>query len=581
MAFNRYYEDELAYLRDLGDLFARENPKLAGFLSREATDPDVERLLEGFAFLTARLRQKLDDELPEVVQGLIDLVWPHYLRPLPPMTILAFDQAGGGGPTAIPVPRGTPVRSRPIDGTSCSFATAYAVDVLPLTIAEAELENRTTSSRLTLTLQTTPRGSLKALEGDRLRLHFNTERDPLVGRVLLLWMLRHAVRVTAATDAGETVTLAPTAISPVGFADEEAVLPAPATAFSGFRLLQEYLAFPAKYLFVDIAGLAALAGSAGRRLTLAVEFGRPMPEQTRLSAGQIRLNATPAINLFEADAQPIHVDPAKTEFRVLAVGAPAVSVHAVESAVGHVQGRAERVAIHPFLSFRHDGVDGGGAAYFRVRVRPSVIGTGIDHYLAFVDGSDRNAAPAAEVVSIKVLASNGRLAERLGPGQIDQPGSQTPTSVTFSNLGAVTPEVPPPIADALLWRLVSGLARNFGSIVGVDRLKGLIAAYDFRALHDAQARRRLELLLDGIRGFDAAPGDALVRGAPIRLNRLTLTLAESRLGGEAEMFLFGAVMDAFLGVYAGINSLHRFAVVGAETNARYEWPLRRGAGSLL
>jgi type VI secretion system protein ImpG len=256
-------------------------------------------------------------------------------------------------------------------------------------------------------------------------------------------------------------------------------------------------------------------------------------------------------------------------------------VHAVESAVGHVQGRAERVAIHPFHSFRHDPGSGAGGAYFRVRVRPSVVGAGIDHYVAFVDGTDRTAAPAAEVVSLKLLASNGRLAERLGPGQIDQPGSQTPATVTFSNLVGVAPEVPPPIADALLWRLVAGLARNFGSIVGAERLRALVAAYDFRALVDAQARRRLELLLDGIRGFEEAPGDALVRGAPVRLRRLSLTLAESRLGGEAEMFLFGAVMDAFLGVYAGINSLHRFEVRGAETNARYTWPPRRGAGSLL
>jgi len=580
MAFNRYYEDELAYLRDLGDLFARENPKLAGFLSREATDPDVERLLEGFAFLTARLRQKLDDELPEAVHGLIDLVWPHYLRPVPPMTVIAFDQAGGGGPATIAVPRGTMVRSRPIDGTSCSFATRYAVDVLPFTVADAELENRTTSSRLTITLQATPRGGLKALEGGSVRLHFNTDRDPMVGRVLLLWLLRHTVRAQATTDLGETVTLSPQAITPVGFADEEAVLPAPATDFSGFRLLQEYLAFPAKYLFVDIAGLAPLAGSAGRRVVLAFEFGRPMPEQTRVSAGQIRLNATPAVNLFEADAQPIHVDPAKTEYRVVAAGAPGVSVHAVESAVGHVQGRADRVPIHPFQSFRHDAGDTSGA-YFRVRVRPAVVGTGIDHYVAFVDGADRTTAPPAEVVSLRLLGSNGRLAERLGPGQIDQPGSQTPSTVTFANLVGVTPEVPPPIADVLLWRLVAGLARNFGSIVGVDRLRGLVAAYDFRALHDVQARRRLELLLDGIRGFDEAPGDALLRGMPVRLRRLTLTLAESRVGGEAELFLFGAVMDAFLGVYAGINSLHRFEVRGAETNARYEWPLRRGAGSLL
>ncbi len=582
MAFNRYYEDELAYLRDLGDLFAHENPTLAGFLSREASDPDVERLLEGFAFLTARLRQKLDDELPEAVHGLMEIVWPHYLRPLPPLTIVAFDQVGGGGPVPIRVPRGTQVRSRPVDGTSCAFATSYHVDVLPLAVAAAEIDNRSTSSRLVVEIRTTPRGSLRALQGGRLRLHFSTERDPLVGRVLYLWMLRYATAITATTDTGETVDLGPAACRPVGFAEDEAVLPAPATAFPAFRLLQEYLAFPAKFLFVDIEGLEPLASSPGSRLTLTVEFRRPLPAQARVSAAQIRLNATPAVNLFEAEAQPIAISAAKTEYRVVAAGAPAVAIHAVEAAVGHVQGRGERVPIHPFHSFRHDGAAGGdGRLYFKVRVRPAVVGNGIDHYVAFVDGSDRIATPQVEVVSLTLSASNGRLAQRIPVGHIDQAGWNTPSTVSFSNIASVLGEVPPPIEDALLWRLISNLARNFRTIVGREPLRALIASHDFRALHDAQARRRLELLLSGIEDFTDQPGDAIVRGAPVRLRRLVLTVAESRLGGEAEMFLFGTVLDAFLAAYAGINSLHRLTIRGSEENASYDYPMRRGLGSAV
>lgn len=582
MAFNRYYEDELAYLRDLGDLFAHENPTLAGFLAREASDPDVERLLEGFAFLTARLRQKLDDELPEAVHGLMEIVWPHYLRPVPPVTILAFDQLGGGGPAPIRVPRGTQVRSRPVDGTSCAFATSYHVDVMPLTVEAAEIDNRSTSSRLVIEMRTTPRGSLRALQGGRLRLHFSTERDPLVGRVLYLWMLRYATSVRATTETGESVELGSSACKPVGFADDEAVLPAPVTAFSAFRLLQEYLAFPAKFLFVDLEGLEPLAASAGSRLTLSFEFRRPMPAQARVSAAQIRLNATPAVNLFEAEAQPISVSAAKTEYRVVAAGAPAVGIHAVEAAVGHVQGRGERVPIHPFHSFRHDGAFGGdGRLYFKVRVRPAVVGNSIDHYVSFVDGSDRIAAPQVEVVSLRLAASNGRLAQRLAVGHVDQAGWDTPSTVSFTNIASVMGEVPPPIEDALLWRLISNLARNFRTIVGREQLCALIASYDFRALHDAQARRRLELLLAGIEDFTDQPGDAIVRGAPVRLRRLVLTVAESRLGGEAEMFLFGTVLDAFLAAYAGINSLHRFTIRGSEENASYDFAMRRGLGSVV
>ena len=329
-------------------------------------------------------------------------------------------------------------------------------------------------------------------------------------------------------------------------------------------------------------GLEPLAASAGSRLSLSFEFRRPLPAQARVSAAQIRLNATPAVNLFEAEAQPVSVSAAKTEYRVVAAGAPAVGIHAVEAAVGHVQGRGERVPIHPFHSFRHDGAFGGdGRLYFKVRVRPAVVGNSIDHYVSFVDGSDRIAAPQVEVVSLRLAASNGRLAQRLAVGHVDQAGWNTPSTVSFTNIASVMGEVPPPIEDALLWRLISNLARNFRTIVGREQLCALIASYDFRALHDAQARRRLELLLSGIEDFTDQPGDAIVRGAPVRLRRLVLTVAESRLGGEAEMFLFGTVLDAFLAAYAGINSLHRFTIRGTEENASYDFAMRRGLGSAV
>src|ERR1700761_1621235 len=150
MTLRAFYEDELAYLRELGGEFARANPKLAAFLGREAADPDVERLMEGFSFLVARLRQRLDDELPELSHALIRLIWPHYLRPIPPLTMLAFEAIPAATQSTVRIPGGAQVRSRPIDGVSCAFATCHPLDVVPLAIAGAELENRPTSARLIL-----------------------------------------------------------------------------------------------------------------------------------------------------------------------------------------------------------------------------------------------------------------------------------------------------------------------------------------------------------------------------------------------------------------------------------------------
>ena len=153
MSFNTYYRDELAYLRDVGAMFARANPRLSTYLGRQATDPDVERLLEGFAFLVGRLRQRLDAEMPEVVMSLLQLVWPHYLRPVPPITTIRFAFAENASGLSIPVPRNTEVQTKPVDGEPIVFRTSYDLTVLPFAVSHAELANRQSTSRLSLTFR--------------------------------------------------------------------------------------------------------------------------------------------------------------------------------------------------------------------------------------------------------------------------------------------------------------------------------------------------------------------------------------------------------------------------------------------
>ena len=80
MTFNHYFQSELSALREQGRRFAEHHPALAPYLAGTSTDPDVERLLEGVAFLTGRLRQKLDDELPELTHSLMHLLWPNSNR---------------------------------------------------------------------------------------------------------------------------------------------------------------------------------------------------------------------------------------------------------------------------------------------------------------------------------------------------------------------------------------------------------------------------------------------------------------------------------------------------------------------
>jgi type VI secretion system protein ImpG len=579
MALNPFYEDELSYLRDMGREFARANPRLVTFLGQEAKDPDVERLLEAFAFLVARLRQRLEDEMPELVHGMLRLIWPHYLRPVPPMTVIEFN-ATGSAATDTRIEAGTKVLSRMIEDTQCEFRTCYPTTILPLSVRGVEFENRSTSAKMTVRLSALSRGGMVALAGNRLRFFFNTEREPHVGRALLTWLLRHVRQIRVSTGEGSReFTLGQEAIHPLGFGDEDGVIPYPPRSYVGFRLLQEYLTFPAKFLFVELSGLDRLSTSTSDQLVITFDFNRPFPDQVRVNETHLRLNCTPAINLFQADAFPIRMDRSKTEYLIRPEKGPTQSIYEIRDITGFLAGGAGRIAFEPFETINHDILpDAQDRHYYRERLRPALIGRGVDRFVTFVNASDKLADLNVEMATVRLICTNGPIVDRLAVGMIDQPTADVPPGVSLSNLIPVSGEVSSPIGDKILWRLVSNLSRNFGSLVDVGTLKGMIASYDFRAIYDAQAKRRLDLLLEGLERFEHSSGDTLVRGVPTRLREIKLIAAESKIGGEGELFLLGSVLDAFLTSYAGINTLHRFTVQGSETNLIYRWKPRAGVG---
>jgi len=582
MSVNTYYRDELTYLKEMGDRFAKANPRLSRHLAKDASDPDVERLMEGFAFLVGRLRQRLDAEMPELAHTLLQLVWPHYLRPVAPITTMQFSFAEGASGTGIRVPRGTIVQTAPIEGETVSFRTSYDLTVLPFEIAAVELDNFKDSSRLTLTINRQAGTGLQALGEAPLTLFFNGHRDVNVARRLYLFFMEKVRRVQFAAGSGAAQP-AEVKIEPVGFREEEATLSYSQSSFHGFRIMQEYFSCPEKFTYARLSGLEAFAGVQADSFKLTFEMSQRFPETSRLLPEQIALNATPAINLFEVEGQALTVSHGRIEYPVRAIGgADRRSVHAVNSVTGWVQGSGKRVDYEPFESFRHDPAnEGGSRLYFRTKVRPSVLSGGVDHYLSFVTRLDEIGMPQTETVSMKLTCSNGAFASRFGIGSVSRPTSSTPAKLEFSNITPILSEVAPPLDDQILWTLIANLARNFASLIDVDALRTVVGAYDFRANVDKQASQQRDLLLQSFRSFERKGVDIIRRGRPVRAYELALAVSESQMGGEGEMYLFGTVLDQFLKSYASVNSLHRFSATGIDQNVTYRWSPKWGQAATL
>ncbi len=575
MSFRGYYEDELAYLHDLGEAFGRANPAIAGLLARQGTDPDVERLLEGFAFLTGRLRERLDQELPELSHGMLALLWPHYLRPIPAMTTLEFTPTS---PAAVTVPSASAVASRPIEGTTCRFRTCWDLDVVPAVIAQANYEAGASAATLTLSVRMTQGAPATLLAGRRLRLFLHGDRDPRLG----LRLLRALLTDLEFIEVGATRhRLAADALRHAGFGTHEAAVPWPGNAFPGFRLIQEYLAFPEKFLFVELPVLPE-AALAGETVALTFRFAHVPDLPGRISAENFRLNCVPVVNLYEAPADPLPLDHRLREYR-LVPATPAgrhARVHSIDRMEGMVQGRAAAVELPSFESFRHLR-PGQPGMFYRARMRPAVLGHGGELWVSFVDGGDRPVMPQVDTIVTRLTCTDGVVPELVPLGGIDQVAVGSPAAMAFRNITPVTPEASPPLQGDTLWRLVAGLARSLAPITDIESLRALLASYDFHAIHDEQRRRRLELLLSGLLGLEAELMERLVNGIPVPGRQITVTVKESGFGGAEGAFLFGAAFDAFVGIYGGMNSCYRIVVQGAESKVRFVWPVRTASLSLL
>ena len=578
--FNKYYQDELSFLREMGREFSLAHPDAAPYLSEAGADPDVERLLEGFAFLSGRIRQKLDDQFPEITHSLMQLLWPHYLRPVPAMTVVQFESLPQAMKEPHDIPRGTELESVPVDGTACRFRTVYDVRLEP--VVQEGVEFRTeTPPQLKLKFRISEGFLLKKTPISKLRLFLHGE--PVVTRALYLCLQARLKRVVIkaldGTASGKTLELPPTAVHPVGFKPEEGLFPMPLASFEGYRLLLEYFSFPSKFLFLDLTGLEALGGLGEfKAFEVTFEMDRLPGSMPPLGAAGILTNCAPAVNLFKRDADPIRVDQERTEYKLWPSGAGAghYEVYTVDAVIGLVKGTAKRREYRPFLGFDHSKAkESEDEAFYQTRMENSVASEGTETFISFASGGPETLLDI-ETLTIDLTCTNRQLPSKLKPGDIRIATPTSPTFARFKNIAKVMPSIPPPLGNDTFWRLLSHLTINFSSLSRVESLRSVIGLYNFRAMVDRQAEQANRLLLEGISKVEVTPALHLFRGDPVRGVGVNVELNEDGFAGEGDVYLFGTLLHEFFSLYASLNSFSQLTVRGTKFGEVYKWPPKAG-----
>ena len=574
----RYFKKEMEQFKELGQEFAKAHPALAPMLSGPVADPDVERLIEGVSFQTALLRQKLDDEFPEIVQDLIRLLWPHYLRPIPSASTIVF-QKKTTMKQAVTVAAGTMLESIPVGETACFFKTCYDVDVHPLSIRDAVFEEpsgRPPHIRLTLDLD-----GINLTDWQVSSLRFFLSGDYNTAADLYFLLMRHLGRIVLKpAGEGASTVLHSRNLKEAGFSAKTNIFPYPPHAFPGYRLLQEYFYCPDKFLYVDLTGWEQWKNRGeATSFEIYFELDKPPVLPSRVSGSTFVLSATPVINLFERDAEPIIIDHHRDWHYVRPDKSTSdqCQIYSIDKVTGYTPGNNDERVYQPFDQFNPDVQ---ATPVYHTNIRQGMMSDGLDVYLAVAYPPGVKLLEA-ETLSLSLTCTNGTLPQRLRIGDICLPSKNCPEYLTVRNIKPLTQTIVPPLGTGFLWRLISHLSLNYLSLANKDNLRALLDLYIFPESQSQSAVLANKKRISGIDHLEDKVAERLFRGMIIRGRDITIRLRKDHYASTGDMFIFGCVLDNFFGGYASINSYTALTVSEALRGEQYSWPARLGNQPLI
>jgi len=606
-----YYERELDYLRKSAAQFAEKHPKVASRLVLEPTkceDPHVERLLEAFAFLTARVHLKMEDEFPEITEALLTVVYPQLVRPIPSMSVVEFqlDPEKGKLTSGMKIERNSPLFSKPIGGVPCTFRTCYETTLWPLTVAAAELsapsrlkppvKTNDSSWAVRLELRCARDITFPVLKPDKLRFYLDGESGlvNILYELLFSRLNRIMIRDLTAGSRLAPITLPASALNAVGFGPEDGMVPYPSSSFAGHRLLMEYFAFPEKFFFIDIAGLEAVA-EAGFKDAIEIIFlisevegdGRVQRLELELSKKTFRLGCSPVVNLFPQVAEPIQLNQRKYEYAVTPdVRRPySMEVYSIDE-VGAINSSNQKIMTYePFYSLRHSARKEDRPCFWLARRRPSTRPNddGTEVSLSLVDLSTATVNPEATVLSVRTTCTNRDLPSRLPFGNQDSDFEMEGAAAMRRIVALRKPTQPvrPALGKSVLWRLVSHLSLNYLSLVeeGKGALQEILRLYDVGRTAYSQNVIQSILHIRSKPHFTrliSEQGVSFARGI-----RIEMEIDEDQFTGGGA-FLFASVLDRFFGLSASLNSFTQLSVTTPQRKeGLHEWQPRSGRKLLI
>lgn len=618
----RYYNRELQHVREMGAEFAREYPKIAGRLGMEGievADPYVERLLESFAYLGARVQLKVDAEFPTFTQNLLQIVYPHYLAPVPSMAVVQFqpDLNEAGLAQGYNVARGTTLRSTigKDDRTPCEYRTAHDTHLWPLELKEAKYFGSTAGlaaigiavgdtvkAGIRLTFRTTAGVPLSALQMDQLAVYVSGT-DELPGTLYeTIFAANTGFVVRSPGLRTEQARRDRTCIERCGFSDEEALLPYSRRSFQGYRLLQEYFAFPERFLFFKLCQLrGAVNALKGSEFEVVILLNRAVSWlESAVSVDHFKLFCAPAINLTERRADRIHLDGTQHEYQVIADRTRPLDfeIYDVSAAEGFSSSTEPDVTFEPFYASKESAWHGREKAFFTLRREPRLLSSrqraagprssyiGSEVFISLVDADQAPYSSELRQLGLKVTCTNRDLPLHMpiGKGATDFTADIGAPLNSIRCLAGPTKPRPSSVHGEYAWRVLSHLSLNYLSLLESSPKEGAVALRELLQLYSDGNDSATQRQIDGVREISARPTTGRLpvsdRVSYVRGLEIQLTCDDAAFQGRG-VFPIGAVLEEFFRRYVSLNSFTRTVLRTVERGEVMRWPARLGQRQIL
>lgn len=618
--FLKLYNRELQHIREVGAEFAAEFPKIAarlGLDNFECSDPYVERLFEGFAFMAARVQLKVDAEFPTFTQHLLDIIYPHYLAATPSMTIVEFkaDLSDETLAEGFWLPRDTHLRSQIAKGeqTACEYLTVHPLQLLPLEITQLEYlpslaavsshginpaKQHDIKAAIRIKLRSTVAVNFNQINLNNLTLFlrgagntpYRLYEQFIANAKLTACKFDH--RGTARIEYG-----AESNVRGLGFNTDESLLKQTPRSFDGYRVLQEYFAFPERFLFVELSNLSSLLANCEQtEVELFVLFNRSENDLINtIDKSNLALFCVPAVNLFPKKTDRMHIDHRQAEYHLVVDRTKPMDyeVTLINQVVGFNKNSLDEQTFLPFYGSKtgyHAHTDNAfyiarrqkrllSSKQRREGVRSSYIGSEV--FLSLVDAKQAPYSPDLAQLGIEALCTNRDLplVMPVGVGESDFTLQiSAPVNAIRCLVGPTRP-IPAAYESESIWKSISHLSLNYLSLVDNDPQQGAAALREMLSLY---ADNREPAIKKQIEGVVSISSKNIVRRidskGPLVFGRgleVSVVLDESAFEGGS-FFLLGTVLESFFSQYVSINSFVETVVCTTDRGEVYRWPIRMG-----